>query len=268
VQPAGRTVLVTGASSGIGAATARAFARRGARVLVMARSSDKLDQLAAAIRTAGGDAHPYAVDCGDRDAVAEVAERISGELGTPDVLVNNAGAGSFRFFDETDPLEFEQMMAAPYFAAVYVTRAFLPAMIVRGSGLVVCVNAPIAFVSWPAAAGYAGARWALRGLCEALHADLRGTGVKVSQVVPGKVSSAYFEHNSGAEESIPRIARFVKTLTPEDVADAILVAVEREQRLMFTPLALRLMVAQARFFPHLTESLLARTGRRRPDARS
>jgi uncharacterized protein len=260
-------VLVTGASSGIGAATAREFARRGARVLVMARSADKLEQLAETIRADGGDARPFAVDCGDRDAVAEVAGRISSELGTPDVLVNNAGAGSFRFFDETDPAEFEQMMAVPYFAAVYVTRAFLPAMIARGSGLVVCVNTPVAFVSWPAAAGYAGARWALRGLCEALHADLRGTGVKVSQVVPGKVSSSYFEHNSGAEESIPRISRLVRTLTPEEVAGAIVAAVEREQRLVFTPLALRLLVAQARFFPHLTESLLARTGRSRPGTR-
>jgi len=261
MQVAGRTVLITGASSGIGAATARAVARAGGRPLLLARRQEQLDELVAEI---GAGARAYAVDCGDREAVARTAAQISEDVGVPDVLVNNAGAGRFLFFDETEPEEFEQMMAVPYFAAVYVTRAFLPAMIDRGSGHVVAVNTPIAFFAWPSAAGYAGARWALRGFCEALRADLRGTGIGVSQVVPAKVSSSYFEHNPGAEVGIPGISRIVGTLTPEQVADEIVDAIEHQRRLVLIPRMLRVMLFQARFFPRPTERLLALTGRRRP----
>ena len=174
MQIAGRTVLVTGASSGIGAATARAVARAGGRPLLLARRQEQLEQLVAEI---GGDARAYAVDCGDREAVARTAARISEEVGIPDVLVNNAGAGRFLFFDETEPEEFERMMAVPYFAAVYC-HARLPARHDRARQRPRRRrNAPIAFVAWQGAAGYASARWALRGFCEALRADLRGTGV-------------------------------------------------------------------------------------------
>lgn len=261
MQVAGKTVLITGASSGIGAATARAVARAGGRPLLLARRREQLEALATEI---GGGARAYPVDCGDREAVAETAARVTEEVGTPDVLVNNAGAGRFLFFDETEPEEFERMMAVPYFAAVYVTRAFLPAMLERGSGHVVAVNTPIAFLAWPSAAGYAGARWALRGFCEALRADLRGTGVGVSQVVPAKVASTYFEHNPGAELGIPGISRIVGTLTPEQVADAIVGAIEREKRLVLIPRMLRLLLFQARFVPRPTEALLAATARKRP----
>jgi short-subunit dehydrogenase len=259
----GKTVLITGASSGIGAATARAVARAGGRPILLARTQELLDALVAEI---GGEARAYSVDCGDREAVARAAEQITAEVGTPDVIVNNAGAGGFFFFDETDPEEFERMMAVPYFAAVYVTRAFIPAMIARGSGHVVTVNTPIAFFAWASAAGYAGARWALRGFSEALRADLRGTGVGVSQVVPAKVSSTYFEHNPGAERAIPGVSRVVGTVTPEQVADRIVQAVEREQRLVLMPLTLRVLVAFGRLWPQPIELLLASTGRRRPDA--
>jgi len=260
MQIAGRTVLITGASSGIGAATAVAVARQGGRPILLARRQEQLDQLVAQI---GGDARAYAVDCGDREAVAAAAAKILGEIGVPDAIVNNAGAGRFLFFDETEPEEFERMMAAPYFAAVYVTRAFLPAMIERGSGHVLMVNSPISFLAWQGASGYAAARWALRGLSDALRADLRGTGIGVSQVVPSKVSSGYFEHNPGAAEGIPGISRFVGSLTPEQVADLIVDSIERERRLVFAPGRLRLLVSLSRLFPVLSERLVLATGRRR-----
>ena len=157
---------MTGASSGIGAATARAVARKGATAVLLARTQAKLEAVAAEITAEGGRAHAYAVDCADREAVAAVAPRIEADIGIPDVIVNNAGAGRHLFFEETDPRELEEMMDAPFFAAVYMTRAFLPAMIERGSGYIVMVNAPIAFVPWQGAAGYGrpvGAAWAERG---------------------------------------------------------------------------------------------------------
>ena len=262
----GRTVLITGASSGIGAATAVTVARKGARPLLLARNKEKLAELAGRISREGGQARAYPVDCGDPHAVAEVAGVIADDVGQVDILVNNAGAGRFLFFDETDPQEFGQMMAAPYFAAVYVTRALLPAMLDRDEGHIVNVNTPIAFMPWPGAAGYAAARWAIRGFNEALRLDLHGTGVKVTHVVPGKVSSGYFEHNPGAEEAIPGVAKLIRTLTPEQVADVVVEAVEGDKRVVFAPLALRLLVWQARFLPRVTEFLMVRTGRKRPIA--
>jgi short-subunit dehydrogenase len=265
VKIEGRSVLVTGASSGIGAATAKAVARRGGRPILLARTKSKLDELVEEIRSEAGEAHAYGVDCGDRGEVAEAASRIVEELGTPDILINNAGAGRFLFFDRTAPPEFEQMMAAPFFAALWVTRAFVPAMIERDSGHIVNVNTPIAYITWPGSAGYAMSRWAVRGLSDALRLDLHGTNVKVTQVVPGKVSSEYFQHNPGAEETIPKVSRLIRTLSPERTAEVIIRATERDKRNVFAPIELRLFVEQARFFPRLTERILIRTGRSRAD---
>lgn len=257
----GRTVLVTGASSGIGAATARALAGKGARVVMLARTRKAIEDLATEIEADGGRAHAYAVDCADSDAVADAARRITDEVGTPDILVNNAGAGRLLYAEQTEPAEFVEMMSAPYLAAVFVTRAFLPAMVERGSGHIVNVNSPAALIAWPGAAGYTASRWALRGFNEALRADLaRGSGIKVTHVIPGKVSSSYFEHNPGADAGIPRITRLIRTLTPEDVADLLIKATERDRRQAIAPLLLRLLVIP----PRLGEMLLLVTARPRP----
>ena len=260
MRVAGATILVTGASSGIGAATARAVARSGGRPVLLARSGGKLEEIVAEL---GDGARAYAVDCSDRHAVAAAAMRISHELGVPDVIVNNAGAGRWLFFDETEAAELEQMLAAPLLAALFVTRAFLPAMIERGGGAIVNVNTPIAFVPWPSATGYGVSRWAVRGLSELLRADLAGTGVSVSQVVPGLVSSEYAAHNPGVESALPRIARLVPTSSPEQVAAVILDTIERERRLVFTPFMLRALMASTRVVPGLVPWLVRRTGRKR-----
>ena len=256
---------MTGASSGIGAATARAVARKGATAILLARTQAKLEAVAKEITAEGGRAHAYVVDCADREAVAAVAPRIEADIGIPDVIVNNAGAGRHLFFEETNPTEFQEMMRAPFFAAVYVTRAFLPAMIKRGNGYIVMVNAPIAFVPWQGATGYAAARWALRGLTEALRADLRGSGVKVGQVVSAKVASGYFEHNPGVEAQLPRIGKLMKILSPDDVAGTIVRAIERERRFVATPLMMAIMMRVTPHFQRTTASIVQRTGVSRPD---
>ncbi len=158
-----RVALVTGASSGIGAATAKAIARRGGRVLLVARSKPALAQVAAEICANGGAAHVYPADVADPAEVDRLARAIMDEVGTPDILINNAGAGRWLSVEETDPAEVAQMMAVPYFAAFYVTRAFLPAMLRRGSGHIVNLSSPICYLAWPGAAAYGAARWAMRG---------------------------------------------------------------------------------------------------------
>lgn len=263
MEVAGRTVVITGASSGIGAATAKAFAAKRAHVVMLARRIEMLESLAGEIAVSGGEARPWPVDLGDREAAVKAAAELEAELGVPDVLVNCAGAGSGYFLEEMPPGEIERSMAVPFFAAANMTRAFLPGMLERRSGYIVNVGSPIAYATWPGAAGYACARWAMRGLYEVLTQELRGTGVRVASVVPGHVDSPYFKANPGLRESIPGIASLAGKVSPERVARAIVDAVERERREVYVPFMMGVLIFQSRMFPRLTRYLVAKTGARR-----
>jgi uncharacterized protein len=252
-----KVVVVTGASSGIGAATAKAMAKAGGRVVLLARSSDLLDRVAGEI---GGDARPFAVDLADADAVAEVVARITAEFGTPDIIVNNAGAGKWLFVDETKPAEAVQMMAVPYFAAFNVTHAFLPAMLKRNSGHLVFVSSVASRFVWPGATAYIAARWAVRGFSDALRADLDGTGIVITLYESGVVTSDYWKHNPGSRERVPKIAKMVPDVTPEQVADALVNAVERNRRHVVIPFMMRMTCWNHALFPWAVQWLMTKTG--------
>jgi len=260
---AGCIVVVSGASSGIGAATAKAFAQRGARVALLARTRSALEQIAQQVAAAGGSATVYDVDLADGEAAQAVARRIQADIGVPDVIVNCAGAGRWLFAQETSPAEALTMMQAPYLAAFFLTRAFLPAMLARRTGRIVNVNSPAAFSPWPGATGYAAARWALRGFNEALRVDLAGTGVGVTQIVAGKCESPYWEHNPGASERLPTVSRYFRTLTPREVAEAIVGSVERERADVTVPFSLRVAIALNNVWSWPMRRLLVTTSRAR-----
>ncbi len=230
----------------------------------MARSGAALEEVAAGIRAAGGEATAAAADLGDAAAATAACERIVLEMGVPDLLVNNAGAGRWLFTEETPPEEAVSMMAAPYFAAFFATRAFLPGMLARGSGRIVNVNSPASKLTWPGAAGYTSARWALRGFTEALRQELAGTGVGVTHFVAGKTSSDYFAHNPGAEERIPKISKLIPTLTPDEAAAALVGAVLRDADEAVVPFMLRVFWILGSLTPGVTAWLLRRTGAHRP----
>jgi NADP-dependent 3-hydroxy acid dehydrogenase YdfG len=258
----GQVIVVTGASRGIGKATAELLARKGARVALLARSPE-VEVVAAEIVAAGGEARGYPVDLSDAAAVERMAARVVADLGRPDIVVNNAGAGRFLFVEETAPEEAAAMIATPYLAAFYVTRAFLPAMLERRGGQVVMVNSPAPWLPWPGATGYTAARGAVRAFTAALRTDLRGTGVRVIEIVAGKVATTYFDHNPGSEERIPRITRLVPTSTPEQVAAAIVRGIERDQPRVVTPAMLGLVLLGHALAPGLVDWLMWRTGWRR-----
>ena len=212
--------------------------------------------MAGLLRSLGVRAHAYGCDLGDLEATRALAERIRAELGDPQLLVNNAGAGRWLFPEETTAREAAQMMAVPYAAAFALSAAFLPGMLARKAGHIVNLSSPACFFAWPGATAYSAARWAMRGLSEALEADLHGTGVGVSLVVPGKVRSEYFANNPGSEQRIPGIAGLYRTLESEEVARLIVRAVERRQRLVIRPLLLAATVHWARWFPGTVRALL------------
>lgn len=255
-----KLVLVTGASSGIGAATAKLYAARGARVLVLARNEAKLDKVAAAITRDGGAASPYAVDLADPSAIAETSARITREAGTPDILINNAGAGRWLPLLETSAEEALAMIEVPYLAAFNLTRAFLPEMIARRTGAIACITSPGSYVAWPNASAYIAARHALLGFAESLRADLRRTGLTVTLVVLGEVETPYWQHNPGSREHMPKSNPILApVLTPEQAAQAIVQGVERGQRRVVKPAILRALFLLNALAPGLVARQLRHT---------
>ena len=254
--------VVTGASSGIGAATATALARDGWRVVMVARRAERLSELVENIAAAGGEAMAEALDAADGPAVMSMAERVRAEWGEPSLVVNGAGAGEWRFLEETSVGEIVEMMGAPYLAAANISRAFIEGMMSQEKGLIIHVGSPASVMPWPGATAYTASRWALRGLHEALCQDLRGTGVRSSLVYFGEVSSEYFEANPGSHEHIPTLATPIPLSTPERCAEVLLKVVRRPRRVVFYPFALRFMAWLAVITPGPTRWLIARTGRR------
>ncbi|MGQ0657367.1 MAG: SDR family NAD(P)-dependent oxidoreductase, partial [Chromatiales bacterium] len=265
MQIEGKTALVTGASGGMGAAIAVSLAKAGAQVLLLARREDELNKVAAEIRSAGGKAMVYPIDLTDSPAVEALAGRISREVGTPDIVVNNAGAGQWKFIEETSAEEARQMITMPYLAAFCVTRAFIPEMLKRNSGHIVNISSVASRFVWPGATAYTAARWAMRGFTEALRSDLYGTGIGVTLYESAQVASPYWERNPGSRERIPKIGGLLlRTLTPEEVGAAIVDGIRRNQRLIVIPFMLKIIYLQHFFLPWVVQWLMNVTGYRRP----
>ena len=267
----GKTILITGGSSGIGEAVARAAGAAGAKVVLLARDAAALASVAAAIEKDGGSARFYSVDLSDAGAAATTCVRIAHDVGVPDVVVNNAGAGRWLYLDETRTAEAVQMMAVPYFAALAVTSAFLPGMLQRGSGAIVNVTSPAAFLPWPGATAYTAARWAMRGFSEALRADLHRTPIRVMLAVLAQVDSPYWQHNPGSAERIPRVQALIPRLTSEQAGQVIVRGLVRDHSDVVAPVMLRILLFLGRLFPAISRGLVYRTGHRRrspaPDER-
>ncbi len=214
--------VITGASSGIGAASALTLSNIGWRVVLVARRADRLEEVATTIRDAGGEAMVEALDASQGSAVDAMADRVRAAWGAPSLIVNSAGAGIWRFLEETTTDEIDSMIGAPYLAAAHTSRAFLADMIASGRGQLIHIGSPASIIPWPGATAYTASRWALRGLHEALRQDLRGTGVTSSLVYFGEVSSEYFDANPGSHEHIPSLGSWIPVSTPERCAEVIL----------------------------------------------
>ena len=146
---AAKLVLITGASSGIGEALAKRYGRTGTRVLLLARNTARLAAVADAVRQKGGTATAFSIDLADAEAIEDTSATIAREIGIPDVLINNAGAGRWLPLLKTTAREALAMIEVPYLAAFNLTRAFLPYMLTRGSGAIACVTSPGSYVVWP-----------------------------------------------------------------------------------------------------------------------
>lgn len=257
-----KIVLVTGASSGIGEALAKRFGATGAHVLLLARNTERLYGVAHAVREAGGTATAFPVDLQGSEHTKEVAARISAEIGTPDVVINNAGAGRWLSLIDTPPDDARAMIDVPYLAAFNVTHAFLAEMIARGSGALVFVTSPAAYIAWPNAAAYIAARRAVAGLAEGLQSELKPMGISVTLAVLGSVETPYWEHNPGSFQNVPEAPPFVRTLTADEAAAAIIKGAAQKKRFVTKPAIYRALFVLNALFPKTIASQLRRASKK------
>lgn len=252
-----RLAVVTGASSGIGAAAAGALAADGWRVVLVARGREALEEVRERIVAGGGDAVAEPADAADGNAMIALAQRVLDDHGVPEAIVNSAGAGRWRYIEDTPPHEAAAMMGAPFFAAFHTTHAFMAPMLQRRRGVFVHVGSPASIIPWPGSTGYTTSRWALRGLHEALRQDLRGTGLHSCHVLFGPVASGYWENNPGTQEAAPRIGlRLVRELSPAECGQVVLDIIRRPRPQVLHPPVLRAMRWS---FSPLTRWAVART---------
>lgn len=219
----GRDAVVTGASRGIGLATARVLAAAGARVVMLARTKRQLSERAAEI---GADAVAIACDVTDAAAVDSAAQEARGVLGrAPDILVNNAGAFALAEIDRMETAEFERTIAVNLIAPFHLIRTFLPGMRERGAGHIVTIGSIADRITFPENGAYAASKFGLRALHEVMRAELRGTGVRATLVSPGPVDTSLWD--PVAPETRPGFTPRAAMLTADAVADAVLYVVTR-----------------------------------------
>lgn len=190
---AGRTAIITGASAGIGAATARVLAMSGLRVAVCARRRERLDSLAASLRAAGGEALVYGLDVTDAAAVRAMVDDVGTRWGGIDVLVNNAGRGLSTIVEDTKPEEFRELLELNVMAVFTATQAVLPWMRRAGRGHIINVSSIVGRRGVPFRGAYSATKFALGGLSEALRVELTGSGIFVSLVYPIGTATEFHE---------------------------------------------------------------------------
>jgi len=239
----GKIVFITGASSGIGAATALACASQGARLLLAARRTNRLSEVASlALERGAAAVHTISLDVRDRNAVQAAIGALPPEWAEIDILINNAGLsrGLEKLYEGAIE-DWEEMIDTNVKGLLYVSRAVVPGMVERGRGHVVNLGSTAGEMTYPNGAVYCGTKAAERSINDGLRQDLLGTAVRVTTVDPGMVETEFsIVRFHGDAERATDVYKGIQPLAPEDVADAILWAVTRPPhvnvaRVLLTP---------------------------------
>jgi short-subunit dehydrogenase len=251
-------VVVTGASSGIGRATALAFAAKGSSLVLAARRETALEQVATECEARGGRALAVPTDVSDPVAVMELAARAMDAFGRVDVWVNNAAVTVWGPFQETPLEDFRRVLDVDVMGYVHGARAALPIMREQGRGVLVNVASVVGVVPQPYAHAYTMAKFAVRGLSGSLRQELRlerAPGVKVCTVLPATIDTPLFQH--GANYTGRAVRAMPPVYAPERVARAIVRLVRRPRREVIVGPAGRGLWLQSKVTPGLVERLMA-----------
>jgi NADP-dependent 3-hydroxy acid dehydrogenase YdfG len=224
---AGKVALVTGASSGIGEATAVALAEAGAAVAIGARRRHRLDALAARLRDGGASVVQLDLDVTDESACADAVRRTRDELGGLDVLVNNAGVMLLGTIVGADPEDWRRMLSTNVLGLMYMTHAAIDGMVEQGSGDVVNISSVAGRTARKGAGVYNASKWAVNAFSESLRQEVTGRGVRISLVEPGAVATELTDHitQPEAKRASKEMAQNMRALQADDIARAILYVV-------------------------------------------
>ncbi len=220
----GKIVLITGASSGIGAATARAFAEHGARLLLCARRLNKLQEMEAELRAKGAaDVLTFELDVTNRDEVEGTFNTLPDSWGEIDILVNNAGlARGLGKFWEDDIENWEEMIDTNTKGLLYVTRTVVPGMVARNRGHVINLGSTAGHGAYPGGHVYCATKSAERAITDGLRIDLNGKSIRVTSIDPGMVETDFSNTRfRGDTQRASKVYEGVVPLTPEDIAETI-----------------------------------------------
>src|SRR5512140_480780 len=240
----GQVVLITGASSGIGEATARLFALEGCRVVLAARRLDRLGEIARQIESAGGQALPLPMDVTQPEQIdATVASALDAD-GQIDILFNNAGFGRLGWLEVLDPLkDIQSQLAVDLLGVILTSRAVLPRMYARHSGHIINMSSVAGWIAPPLYSIYSAGKFGVRGFSEALRREALPMGVQVSVIYPGSVRTEFNQHvgSSAAKRRVRTPAWMV--LSAEDVARSVVDLARHPRR----EVAMRWLMVVAKF---------------------
>src|SRR5512140_796350 len=233
---AGKVIVVTGASSGIGEAAARLFAREGCRVVLTARRVDRLEQLAKEIKDAGGEALPFATDVTQPAQIEALVNAALAAYGQIDILFNNAGFGRLDWLEALDPVkDIQSQLTVDLLGVVWTARAVLPHMYARRSGHIINMASVAGWIAPPLYTIYSAGKFGVRGFSEALRREAMPMGVHVSVIYPGSVRTEFNQHvgSSAAKRRVRTPAWMV--LSAEDVARSVVDLARHPRREVVMP---------------------------------
>jgi len=256
-------VLITGGSSGIGLATARLALDRGARVSLIARRPDVLDEAAASLRAAGGQVAVAATDVADAAQVDVAVAALTDTFGPVDIAICSAGQARPGYFQELDPDLFRTMMDVNYFGTVNVARAVVPAMIERRAGSVVGVSSAAGLVGVFGYTAYAPTKFAVRGFLESLRGELLPYGIHVGCSFPPDTDTPQLaDENRYKPKETKAISGTIKPLSAERVARSIVDGIEKERFTIVPDVQTRGLAKIAGLSPGLVNGVMDRQVRK------
>lgn len=250
-------LLVTGASSGIGKATALLFARNGYRVALAARRFDRLEALAAQIESMGGDALPISADVTMQEDISNMVRATLDKFGQVDVLFNNAGYGRLDWLEQVPQDDVRGIIEVNLLGVIETTREVLPHMIARRKGHIINMSSVAGWIAAPTYSLYAASKFGVRGFTNALRREVRVFGIHVSGIYPGAVANEFSDKARIRRRTGIRTPAFMR-LSNDDVARAILALERRPRRALIIPWPMRFAVWVNLVFPGLVDMVVDR----------
>lgn len=250
-----KVVIITGASSGIGRATALAFARAGAITILASRSPENLQKVADEIRNFNPNVLVVPTDVSLQDSVHNMVENVMKEYGRVDILFNNAGSANVgpinheKFVEDT-----KQMMEVDFFGTVYCTKEVLPIMKEQGSGHIINMSSVVGRKAFPHFGGYSASMHAISGFTDALRQELYGSGINVSIIHPALTQTPLLEHVK--PEDMPSPFKRFTPVSVEFVAEAVLNGVEKNQARIIVPFQPKMLLLADAISPRLGDLIV------------